>query len=289
ATVNQSVYSSNGTTYTTSYSANNSYVPVSFRYSSEAQPLITGHSMSLLRNDFTGWLGMEFTTGSSVLTVSQLGRWVVAGNSGAHQVRLVNATTGAVLATASVTTAGQPAGQMAYTALPAVVNLAASTRYHLLSQEAAGGDFWHDFARPAAGTPSGYQQWLLANGLPMDQSGAGSATASVTSDGVANLMKYALGLPPASRGHGGRLSHASTTVGSDSYLTFTYVRLDPAPPGLTYVVEGSSDLDAASWSSAGIVPVSSSVNNGLCTVVVRDGTVMAAGARRFLRLRVTAP
>lgn len=286
ATVNQSVYSSNGTTYTPSYSANNSYVPVSFRHSAEGQPLITGHSMGVQRNDFTGWLGMEFTTGSTVLTVSRLGRWVVAGNTGTHPVRLVNATTGVVLATANVNTGGQPAGQLAYATLPSTVTLAANTRYHLVSQETAGGDFWHDFARPASGTASGYQQWLLANGLPMDESGAGSATASVAGTGLANLMKYALGLPPGSSSHSGRLSHGSDTVNGNTHLTFTYIRPDPAPPGVTYTVEGSSDLAPATWSSTGIVPVSSTVSNGFCTVVVRDGTTIAAGSRRFLRLRV---
>lgn len=286
ATVNQSVYSSNGTTYTTAYSANNSYIPVTFRYSAAALPLISGHSMTTLRNDYTGWLGMEFTTGSSVLTVDALGRWVVAGNTGTHGVKLVAAQTGIEVAAASVATAGAPAGQIRYASLPASITLAANTSYYLLSQETAGGDQWYDFARPAPGFSSGYQQWLLNNGLPMDGSAAGSATADPFSDGLPNLVKYALGLPSASKGHQGRLAHGRVQEGGADYLTFTYVRPEPAPAGVSYTVEGNPDLNPANWTSAGIVPVSSTVEGGLRTVIMRDATPMAGGSKRFLRLKV---
>lgn len=289
ATVNQSVYSSNGTSYTTAYSANNSYIPVGFRYSGEAAPLVTSHSMTTLRNDYTGWLGMEFATGGTALTVSQLGRWVVPGNTGTHMVKLVNAATGADLASVSVATAGAPAGQFNYASLPAVVTLMPNTSYYLLSQETAGGDPWFDFNLPTAGSATPYQQWLLANGLPMDESGNGAATADPVSDGLPNLMKYALGLLPASSGHQGRLACGTTTDNGSDYLTFTYVRPEPAPAGITYSVEGSSDLAPESWIPSGMVPVSSVVAAGLCTITVRDTTPMSGGARRFLRLKVAQP
>lgn len=289
ATVNQSVYSSNGTTYTLSYSANNTYIPLNFRYSAEAAALVSGHGMTKLRNDFSGWLGMEFTTGTTALTLSQLGRWVVAGNSGTHAVRLVLASDGSTLGTVNVATAGAPAGQFKYASLPASILLGANTTYYLLSQETAGGDLWYDFTQAAPGSATAYQAWLLANGLPMDGSAAGSATATPANDGLPNLIKYALGLDPAGTGHDGRLAHGTTTDSGQDYLTFTYTRPEPAPAGVSYAVEASADLSPPSWSSSSIVPLSSTVNGGLRTITVRDTSSMSSGTKRFLRLKVTQP
>lgn len=290
ATVDQSVYSSNGTTYTTGYSANNSYIPVNFRYSNASTALVSGHSMTRLRNDYTGWLGMEFTTGASVLTISELGRWVVAGNSGTHPVKLIEKATGTEIASASIATSGAPAGQVQYAALPSVATLAAGTSYYLVSQETAGGDQWYDFSKPAPGTATGYQDWLLSNGLPMDESGQGSASATPADDGLQNLVKYALGLAPATRGHQGRLGYGQVNESGSNYLTFTYVRPEPAPSGISYMVEGNAIMSPAGWSGTGILPVSSAVNGAIRTITVRDSNApMTGGNRRFMRLRVTQP
>jgi len=288
ATVNNAVYSS-GATYVAAYSANNCYGPLSFRYSLSALPFATGHSMTTLRNDYTGWLGIKLTTGAAAALVDQLSRWVVPGNTGAHTVKLVDALTGADIASVSVPTLGVPGGQFAYASLAAPVTLAANASYYLLSQETAGGDHWFDFARPAPGTATGYQYWLLANGLPMDASGSGSATASPSGDGLSNLMKYALGLDPAGRGSAGRLSYGTATDAGSDYFTLIYTRPEPASAGITYLVESSPDLTDPSWSSAGLVEVSSVVNAGLRTITIRNATPMTSGPRGFMRLKVTLP
>jgi hypothetical protein len=110
-------------------------------------PLVTSFTPSYLRNDFSGWVGMRFTVGASPLQVRALGRYVAAGNSAAHTVKLVDATTGADVAggTVSVATAGAPSGQFRYATLPAPVTLAAGHAYYLVSAEVAGGDRWYDF------------------------------------------------------------------------------------------------------------------------------------------------
>lgn len=289
ATVNQSVYSGNGTTYTTAYSANNSYIPLTFKYSAAAAPFISSHAMTRLRNDVTGWCGMEITTGSTVLSVAELARWIVAGNTATHTVKLVESVTGTTLGSVSIATAGAPAGEFKYAALPSTITLSPNRSYYVLSQETAGGDQWYDFATAAPGNATPFQQWLLAHGLPMDGSGSGSATASPCNDGLTNLIKYALGLDPGVSGPSGRLASATVNDGSGEYLAFTYIRPEPAPASVTYRVEGSSDLSAASWSDTGIVPVSSFVNGGLRTITVRDSTPMSVGNQRFLRLKVTQP
>lgn len=287
ASVDQSVYSSNGTTYTLSFSANNSYIPVSFRYSGAGAPLVTGHSLTSLRNDLSGWFGMEFTTGNTILSLSKLGRWVAPGNSGVHALRLIEASTGNVLASTSVDTAGAPAGQFLYGNLASLVTLAANTSYYLLSEETAGGDEWYDIRQPNAGTVNGYHQWLLGRGLPMDGSGEGSATADLAGDGLSNLMKYALGLEPDTLGHQGRLAFGEVTIEGSRYLTVSYTRPDPAPAGITYTVEGGSDL--STWSDAGIVLHGDVLNGNLRTLTYRDTTAIGATAKRFLRLRVSQP
>lgn len=287
ATVNQSVYSSNGTTYTTSYSANNSYIPVAFRWSEPQQPFVTSHGMTSLRNDASGWFGMQIKVGSTAMFVAELGRWVAPGNNGIHAVRLIGPG-GTVLGAANVATSGITPGQFAYAPITPVT-LSAGGTYHVLSQETAGGDQWYDFIMPAAGTATAYQHWLLANNLPMDGSAAGSATATPANDGLPNLIKYALGLDPAGNGHDGRLAHGTTTDGGQDYLTFTYTRPEPAPAGVSYAVEASADLNPSSWSTAGIAQVSSTVNGGLRTITVRDTSSMSSGTKRFLRLKVTQP
>jgi len=290
------VYDANVAAVQTAYTPNNganwvlynpacSFGPLAFKYSPSAIPYIAGHSMPMLRNDYTGWLGMEISVGASPIMVNQLGRWVAPGNTGTHTVKLVSAGTGADLASASIATAGAPGGQFKYAPLAAPVTLAANTTYYILSQESAGGDHWYDFSQPAAGTATGYQQWLLANGLPMDASGAGSATATPASDGLPNLIKYALGLAPNLGGNGGRLSYGPAA--DNDYLSLTYTRPEPAPADITYTVESSSDL--AGWTTAGLVETSNTANAGLRTITVRSGTPLTGGNKSFLRLKVTQP
>ncbi len=108
---------------------------------------LTGQTLGPLRNSYTGWVGMTFTVGTSVVTVTELGRWVVAGNTQTHTVKLVNAATGADVGggSAGVNTAGAAGGQYKYAALAAPVTLAANTSYHLVTYETAGGDWWYDW------------------------------------------------------------------------------------------------------------------------------------------------
>lgn len=288
ATVDQSVWSdSSGTVFTLNNSANNTYIPVAFRYSEGPQPFATGHNMSTLRNDLTAWLGMQIQVGPTPMIVTHLGRWVVAGNTGNHPMRIVSSS-GSLLGAVYVPTSGAPAGQFAYTALATPVTLSAGATYYVLSREIAGGDYWYDFTTLANGSASGYQQWLLANDLPMDESGLGSATADPADDGLSNLVKYALGLSPSTAGNGGRLGFGSAADSGSDYLTFTYTRPEPAPSGITYSVEACPDLNPDHWTTAGLVEHSSVVNGNTRTITIRDTTSpMAGGNRRFMRLKVS--
>lgn len=128
-------------------------VTVNFQCSAPSPPpssstvFVTGYDLSgqPLRNNFTGFAGMNLTVGTQALTVSAVGRICVANNASTHTVKFVNAATGSDVtgASASVNMAGCTPGQFVYTAI-APVTLSAGTSYYLVSQETAGGDTWYD-------------------------------------------------------------------------------------------------------------------------------------------------
>jgi hypothetical protein len=139
-----------GTTWTPEGVAGNSYVPVSFTYqaSAPAGPTswVTAVTAGAVRNNYSSFVGLAFTTGTSPISVYQLGRWVLSGNSASHTVKLTLASSGVDVAggSVSVSTSGQTAGQFAYASLPSQIALPASTKYYLTSLEVSGGDTWYD-------------------------------------------------------------------------------------------------------------------------------------------------
>jgi hypothetical protein len=153
ATANNSIYSSDGANWISTGGANTSFVPPSLGYlAAPPDPnagFVTDFATSNppLRNDFSGWVGMKLTTGSSAVNVTYLGRVCVAGNSATHGVKLVDAASGMDVPGGSVTVDMHAcaAGQFVYTALAAPLSLGAGRSYYLATQEVAGGDRWYDF------------------------------------------------------------------------------------------------------------------------------------------------
>jgi hypothetical protein len=113
--------------------------------------LVTGYALGgqRLRSDFSGWVGMKLTVGSSSLTVTSLGRLCIAGNAGTHTVKLSNAGTGVVLpgGSAQVNMAGCTTGQFTSVTLSTPITLTAGASYYLASQETSGGDKWYDLGQ----------------------------------------------------------------------------------------------------------------------------------------------
>jgi hypothetical protein len=146
ASVTNSVYAYLGT-WIRFGSTNTSYVPPNFEYSvASSTAFITGYTGSDVRNDYDGWVGTQLTVGSSSLTVTSVGRACLAGNSGTHTVKFVNAATGQDVSggSASVNMAGCTAGHSVYVALPAAISLQVGLSYYLVSLEVGGGDKWYD-------------------------------------------------------------------------------------------------------------------------------------------------
>ncbi|MBV8904168.1 MAG: hypothetical protein JOZ22_11090 [Acidobacteriia bacterium] len=120
---------------------------------------------------------MAVTIGGSPITVSALGRIVVAGNSASHAIKLVNASGSDVAGgSATVITAGATPGNFVYASLANPVVLNANTVYYVVSQEAQGGDTWYDWdttlQTASAATLSG-AVWAASNSYTLVAGSAG--------------------------------------------------------------------------------------------------------------------
>lgn len=116
-----------------------------------------------VRNDFSGWVGMKFTVGTSAMSVSSLGRMCLTGNSGTHAVKVVNATTGLDVGSVSLNMAGCTAGQFKYGSLSSL-SLPAGTAYYLVSQESSGGDQWYDYGTLTTTSAAAVNGSVYSNG-----------------------------------------------------------------------------------------------------------------------------
>jgi hypothetical protein len=79
----------------------------------------------------------------------------VGNDTATHSLRLVNASTGAQVASVTVDVNGAPASTYVYANLASPVILSANTTYYLLSQETMGGDRWYNYDTIAVTTSAG--------------------------------------------------------------------------------------------------------------------------------------
>ena len=104
--------------------------------------------------------------------------------------------------------------------------------------------------------------------------------ASPAHDGITNLMKYALALPPMTCG----TSNLPTMAQQAGYLTLTY-RKSKTATDATYTVQAVDDLTANVWAQATSV-VSQTDQGDHWLVTVRDTVPYTEQAQRFMRLQV---
>ena len=85
------------------------------------------------------------TTGTSI-TITKLGRWVIAGNNQVHTLSIYDNNTSAptLLASVTVDCNGAPSGQFIYATLSSPFILAPDAVCNIVSSETSGGDFWYD-------------------------------------------------------------------------------------------------------------------------------------------------
>jgi hypothetical protein len=110
-----------------------------------------------LRNNHSGFVGMEIMVGPNPIIVTQLGRLVAPTNSGVHQVKIAKPVTtpvpgqpvaGMDVVSASVPTVVVPdqsnVGDFSWVPLPQPEILEANTIYFVVSSELNGADLWYD-------------------------------------------------------------------------------------------------------------------------------------------------
>ena len=100
-------------------------------------------------------------------------------------------------------------------------------------------------------------------------------------DGVPNLVKYALGLPPWVPAAAGLPVTGTMSVGGKSYLTLTFTQQSTLTD-ITYTVQVSSDL--VNWESGQAVRAD---NGTTTTAIYRDLTAIQNAPRHFMRLVIT--
>jgi hypothetical protein len=148
--VSEGVYGTGPGSWYSYGTAAHSYVPVNFTYEDMALPFVTSfvtsRALGTLRNDYGPYVGMWIDIGTNAVTVTELGRIMASGNAGSHVVKFVDAATGVDVPGGSVTISmtGGSVGEFKYQALATPITLSAGTSYFLVSQEAVGGDLWHD-------------------------------------------------------------------------------------------------------------------------------------------------
>lgn len=147
---------------------------------------ITSSPVTSLRSDFTGCVGFRFTVGASNITITDLARWVVSGNSGTHTVKIVDAS-GTVLASVSINTSGQPVG-FCYGSITPLV-LTAGVTYTILSSETASADQWYEVGSV---TPIGSDATVIGGSYQLSCSGAPALVYAGTESYVTVNFKYHL-------------------------------------------------------------------------------------------------
>jgi hypothetical protein len=112
--------------------------------------LITFKTLGAVRNNFTGPVGMVIRVGAAPVNAVGLGRIFVAGNVGAHTLRIAESVNGVTLPGASVVVdlaAAAPTAapdEFVYAIFPAPVLLAPNTEFYVFTEEVDGGDQWFD-------------------------------------------------------------------------------------------------------------------------------------------------
>ncbi|BBH19150.1 hypothetical protein Back11_04950 [Paenibacillus baekrokdamisoli] len=119
--------------------------------------LVSGQTLGTLRNDYTGQVGMRFTTGSSAMTIYGLGRQFVTGNLNTHTVALYKDSDKSQVALCSVSTSTGTADALGYKycKLASAVTLSANSSYFIVTAEDSSGDQWYNddtTISPSAGT-----------------------------------------------------------------------------------------------------------------------------------------
>ena len=105
-----------------------------------ALEFITGVSGGSQRNDLGFPVGMKFTVGASDLMLTHIGRWIVSGNSGTHDVKLWDGA-GSLQGSVNIDTSAGTPDTFSYLPI-GPITLSNGQDYFMMSYEDNGGDQW---------------------------------------------------------------------------------------------------------------------------------------------------
>lgn len=145
-----------------------------FASAAETQELVTLVGAHEIRNNFPGWVGGIVQIGEKDLSVTSLGRMIFKGNSGTHEIKLVDFLTNEDVpgGIATVDTSKGTEGQFLYAQLAEPITLMAGRKYYILSNEVSGGDMWAEFTTYGCSEDAafcGTAYWLNGNYNPGTQ------------------------------------------------------------------------------------------------------------------------
>jgi hypothetical protein len=113
-------------------------------------PFVTSEMLGQIRNDFNGFVGMKIQVLGSPLSIYALGRYLLPGNGGMHEIKIVDAASKNDVTGGNVTVnTAAPGTPFVYAGfvhanLPSPVPLKANTAYYIVTHEQIGGDEWYD-------------------------------------------------------------------------------------------------------------------------------------------------
>lgn len=193
--------------------------------------------------------GMQITIGSSNLSVTALGRWVLPGNSQTHNLVIIDAASKLQIgSTVSINAAGATSGQFLYAPFSNPVVLAAARSYYVLSTEIGlnGNDQLYVTGGPYTTTLDATLDGAILQGYSGDAAGWYLTTGS-TAYGPVNFQYTTTSAPAVLPG-----SPFYPPLGRQPYAN------DFAVPVLQ-VVSGTVTLDGFFLSGSSSVPVGSMI------------------------------
>jgi hypothetical protein len=125
------------------------------------------------------------------------------------------------------------------------------------------------------------ENWRFDHFQSYDDAGIAANSADPDSDGLENLMEFAMGLDPNSPS----LLPANLEMQND-HLEYTYTRSKAALGSVSFRVEWSDSLENGTWTGDGVAEISPPLAENETSQTVK--VLLPTGlARRFCRLKVT--
>ncbi len=242
---------------------------------------ITAATFGAARNNFSGWLGMQFTVGPQNVTVVSLGRIFIPGNTGTHIVKLVNPNNGSDIpgGSVSINMSGGTPNKFTYANLPSPLVLTANTSYNLVSQESYFGDQWYDVSQ-VAGTSVATINGAINNTFGSYGLTPNTAYVPVSflygngSSGGSAPPSVSVTSPSAGPVSGSVTFSASATAASGLQITNLQLKLDGNNYGSPNTVPSSTSSVSATLNTANLA----SGGHTLTAVATDSANSMAASA-----------